>query len=176
MTEIIVPIDTLPTISDRSCWSMPCCEQGSMYCLSDNRSSLQERFEKAYENGLFSAQQWLQRNVKWIAASVFLIAIVVGIIIVVINNKSPDFPCISYSEQSLASSVSIACVQYMWTANCATRAPYTFPANYVGWWNRSPEGTTMVPCNGLKNGPACGVGSYSNMVTYMQFCNIHFNQ
>jgi len=160
MPDIIVPIDTLPTIADQSCWS-----------------TLQERSEKACENGLFSTQQWCQRNVKWIVASFFIIGIVVGVIVVLLNNnKTPDFPCISYSQQSLASSVSIACVQYMWTANCATRAPYTFPANYVGWWNQSPEGTAMVPCNGLKKGSNCGVGSYSNMVTYMQFCNIHFNQ
>jgi hypothetical protein len=157
MPDII--IDTLPTIADQSCWP-----------------SLQERSEKACENCLFSTQQYCQRNIKWIVASVFIIGIVVGVIVVLLNNKTPIFPCMAYSQQSLASSVSVECLQYMWTQSCSVRAPYTFPATYVGWWKQSPEGTTMVPCNGLKKGSACGVGSYSNMITYMQLCNINLNQ
>jgi len=176
MTDIT--IDTLPTLEDQSCWSMPRCERGSMYCLSDNRSMpCCEQSEKACENGLFSTQQCCQRNMKWIVLSIFLISITIGIIVVVLNNsKTPIYPCMSYSQQSLASSVSVACLQYMWTQSCSVRSPYTFSATYVGWWNQSPEGPTMVSCNGLKKGSNCGVGSYSNMVTYMQYCNINLNQ
>jgi len=160
MTDITISIDTLPTLPDQTCWS-----------------TLQERIEKAHENGLFSIQQWCQRHAKWIVATLFVMGITVGVIIILLNNnKAPTFPCIAYSQQSLASSVSIECVQYMWTVNCGTRTPYTFPDNYIGWWNQSPEGTNMVPCNGIKKGTACGVGSYSNMVTYMQYCNLRFNQ
>jgi hypothetical protein len=177
MTDITISIDTLPTLPDQTCWSMPRCERGSMYCLSDNRSTLQERIEKAWENGVYDMQQCCQRNMKWIILSAFLISIIVGIIVVVINNnKTPNYPCLSYSQESLASSVSIECLQYAWTQSCGTRAPYTFSPTYVGWWNQSPEGSMMVSCNGLKKGSNCGVGSYSNMVTYMQYCNINFNQ
>jgi hypothetical protein len=160
MPDTIISVDTLPTIVDRSCWA-----------------TLQEQSEKACENGIFSTQQWCQRNAKWIVATLFVTGIAIGVVVILLNNnKAPNLPCISYSQQSLASSVSIECVQYMWTAHCGTRSPYTFPANYVGWWNQSPEGTDMVPCNGLKKGTACGVGSYSNMITYMQYCNLRFNQ
>jgi hypothetical protein len=177
MTDITISIDTLPTLSDQSCWSMPRCERGSMYCLSDNRSTLQEQTEKVYENCIFSAQRCCQRNMACIATCIFMMCILIGVIVVILSsNKTPDFPCMSYSQQSLASSVSITCLQYMWSLNCNTRAPYTFPATYEGWWNQSPEGTVMVPCNGVKKGTACGIGSYSNIITYMQYCNINFNQ
>ena len=177
MTDITISIDTLPTLPDQSCWSMPRCERGSMYCLSDNRSALQEQMEKGYENCIFSMQRCCQRNIPCIATSIFIIAIVIGAVIIILSsNKTPDLPCISYSQESLASSVSVECLQYIWTQSCSTRAPYTFPATYEGWWNRSPEGATMVSCNGPKKGAACGVGSYPNMVTYMQFCNINLNQ
>jgi hypothetical protein len=175
MSDII--IDNLPTLSDQSCWSMPRCERGSMYCLSDNRSTLQERSEKAWENGVYDMQRCCQRNMKWIVLSAFLTGITIGIIVIVLNNnKTPIYPCMSYSQESLASSVSVACLQYMWTQSCSVRSPYTFSTTYKGWWNQSPEGSMMVSCNGLKKGSNCGVGSYSNMVTYMQYCNINLNQ
>lgn len=159
MTDITIAIDTLPTLSDQSCWS-----------------TLQERMEKAYENGMYDIQQYCQRNMKWIILSIVIIGLIIGILVLLLTNKPTNYPCLAYSSDTLASSVSIACIQYMWTASCGTRAPYVFPANYVGWWNQAPEGATMVPCNGLKKGTACGVGSYSNMVTYSQYCNIRLNQ
>ena len=170
-------IDTLPTLSDQSCWSMPRCERGSMYCLSDNRSTLQEQTEKGYENCIFSIQRCCQRNMAYIATGIFIMCILIGAVIIVLSsNKTPDFPCMSYSQESLASSVSVACLQYMWSQSCGVRSPYTFSATYVGWWNQSPEGATMVSCNGLKKGSNCGVGSYLNMITYMQYCNINLHQ
>jgi hypothetical protein len=175
MPDII--IDTLPTLSDRSCWSMPRCERGSIYCLSDNRSTLQEQSETVYENCIFSTQRCCQRNMACIATGIFMMCILIGAVIIILSsNKTPIYPCMSYSQQSLASSVSVECLQYMWTQSCSARAPYTFPTTYIGWWNRSPEGTDMVACNGIKKGSACGVGSYSNMITYMQLCNINLNQ
>jgi hypothetical protein len=176
MTDITISIDTLPTLPDQTCWSMPRCERGSMYCLSDNRSTLQERIEKAYENGIYDVQQCCQRNMKWIIIATICIGLISGILVIILNNKDTVYPCLSYSSDTLASSVSIECLQYAWTQSCGTRAPYTFSPTYVGWWNQSPEGSMMVSCNGLKKGSNCGVGSYSNMVTYMQYCNINFNQ
>lgn len=155
MPEII--IDVLPIRLDQPGWS--------------------ERFEKTYENGIYSMERCCQQHMKWVVLSIFLISIVGGIVIIIINNnKLPDYPCMSYSQESLASSVSVACLQYMWMQSCSVRAPYTFSATYVGWWNQSPEGATMVSCNGLKKGSNCGVGSYLNMITYMQYCNINLNQ
>ena len=152
-------IDTLPTLSDQSCWL-----------------TLQERSEKSCENSIFSTQRCCQRNMPCIVGSIFMIGILIGVLVIVLSNTNPIYPCMSYSQQSLASSVSVACLQYMWTQSCSMRSPYTFSPTYMGWWNQSPEGTAMVPCNGLKKGAACGVGSYSNMITYMQLCNINLNQ
>ena len=157
MPDII--IDTLPTLSDDSCWS-----------------TVQERSKNAYENGIFSAQRCCQRNMPYIVTVIFISCILIGILVVVLNNKTPIYPCMSYSQESLASSVSVACLQYMWTQSCGVRAPYTFSETYRGWWNQSPEGAALIPCNGLKKGYNCGVGSYSNMVTKMQLCNINVHQ
>lgn len=109
---------------------------------------------------------------KWIIAGLFLTAAITATIIVAFTQKTPSYPCMQYTSTTLASSVSVECLQYTWNSLCASR-PYSFPSSYDGWWRSSPSGTKMVSCI---SSAACGVGSYENIRLYMQVCNIRLNQ
>jgi len=106
MTDITISIDTLPTLPDQTCWS-----------------TFQERIEKAYENGIYDVQQCFQRNMKWIIIATICIGLISGILVIILNNKDTVYPCLSYSSDTLASSVSIECLQYAWTQSCVVRTP-----------------------------------------------------
>ena len=99
-----------------------------------------------------------------------IIAALSSIVVVIVlnNNNTPTIPCLLYGPQTLANEVSIACLQYLWDFYCQVKRPYTFSSTYSGYWNRSPKGTSMVICN---QNPVCGIGSYGNILNYMQFCN-----
>jgi hypothetical protein len=142
MKEHVVYLESLPTIPDQDC----CAD-----CKTTAR-----QFWNVYQT--------------WIILCA-IVMIIGGIVITVImTSKSYSYPCMVYTPETLASSVSVECLQYMWNVNCATRSPYTFPADYQGWWNRSPQGGTTVRCS---SNPQCGVGSYNGIITYMSFCNIN---
>jgi hypothetical protein len=152
MTEISISIEKLPALSEKS-WLETKCE--------DRMISLR------------MICQWYR---NWIVVGVFLLIIGIFIILILTNQTTYSYPCLIYDTNTLASTVSIACLQYSWDQNCATKSPYTFSQGYTGWWNQSPQGTTMVPCyNGLQ-GTLCGVGSYGNIRNTMQFCQIRYNQ
>ena len=99
-----------------------------------------------------------------------IVSVLSGIVISVVlsNNNKPTIPCLLYSPQTLANEVSVACLQYLWNLYCGSRKPYTFPDSYSGYWHSSPRGTSMVSCS---QNPVCGIGSYGNILNYMQFCN-----
>ena len=105
---------------------------------------------------------------SWIIIFIIM-SIVCGIIVVILlnNNSKPSTPCLSYSSQTLANQVSIACLQYTWNYLCPTN-PYTFSSTYSGYWNSSPQGTAIVSCS---QNSVCGIGSYGNILVYMQYCN-----
>lgn len=142
MTEHVVYLESLPTIPDREC--------------CDDCKTTVRHFWNSYQT--------------WIILVSILIILSGIVITVMMTSKTYSYPCLAYSSQTLASSVSLDCLQYMWNVNCATRSPYTFAADYQGWWNRSPQGANMVRCSST---PQCGVGSYNNIITYMSFCNIN---
>ena len=102
-----------------------------------------------------------------IILSIFIMVIVIVVIVVVMNQKTAVLPCALYSGTTLASDVSVECLQYLWDKSCPTR-PYSFPASYMGWWRSSPQGGTLVRCSVTP----CGVGSFDNMRTYVQLCNV----
>ena len=142
MTEHVVYLESLPTIPDRDCYA-------------DCRTTI---------------RQFWNRYQTWITITGIMMILSGIVLVVVLSQKTNSFPCMMYNPQTLASSVSVECLQYMWNVNCATRSPYTFAAGYQGWWNRSPQGEDMVRCS---SNPQCGVGSYNNIITYMSFCNIN---
>lgn len=136
-----------------------------------------------------STAQWMERKWDtwkewaaswWYAAwrnhsgciilSIFIVVIVIVVIMVVLNQKTAVLPCALYSGTTLASDVSVECLQYLWDKLCPTR-PYSFPSSYMGWWRSSPQGGTLVRCSVTP----CGVGSFDNMRTYVQLCNVGYN-
>jgi hypothetical protein len=115
------------------------------------------------------------RNRGSVFCIVFILIVIGIVLIVVLGNKTLPFPCYLYNSQTLANEINIDCIQYIWKAN-ACKNPAIYPPNgYTGFWTQSPQGTKMVKCVGQTQGTSCGIGSYQNIVIYMQFCNPYFN-
>ena len=140
-------IENLPTIPDKG--------------FSEILSDYSDYILKMYKN-------FYRQYTYYITCLIFLLvmsAIIIGIVIA--NKTKPSSPCLLYNEDTLATSVCIECIQYIWSINCP-KIPYTFPMGYKGFWNSSPLGMDLVKC---RSGP-CGIGSYRNIIVYMQFCKI----
>ena len=104
---------------------------------------------------------------------VVMILLVTGIVLaVVLGKKTQVFPCYLYNSQTLASEITLDCLQYLWKANACTNPAIYPPNGYTGFWTQSPQGTKMVKCFG--QGINCGIGSYENIMIYIQFCNPYF--
>lgn len=142
-------IDSLPTVPDETCW----------YRVEQHITRCQEKMETMW-----------RFHYRIILSVVCLFSLVTIITLVVATQKTATFPCLFYDATTLASAVSVECIQYTWNMNCATRNPYTFPADYMGWWRSSPQGLTAVPC--ITPTTICGIGSYRNMLLQMQFCSL----
>lgn len=107
-----------------------------------------------------------------ILSIICIIALIVSIIILSPKNNKDNNPCLKYSSNDLASSISIECFRYIWKNHgCAT----TIPDNYDGWWLRSPRGGQMVPCIYPNTGSLCGAGNYLVIVIYSRHCNINYD-
>lgn len=156
MSEISLNIEKVPSIPDEGC--MESCEKGIHVCI---------------ENTCISCRHCWQHYMRLIILGIILSVIGVVVAVIVLSQKTIAFPCYGYDTNSLASTVSLQCLQYLWDTSCSTRAPYTFPAGYQGWWNQSPQGSTFVSC---KISQQCGVGSYGNIAIYTSFCNIRYGQ
>jgi hypothetical protein len=105
-----------------------------------------------------------------------LLFIIIGIVAGVIStSKITPFPCYTYSYNTLASSVSIQCLQYLWTKNGCLNTKPQIPNDYNGYYLRSPNGLNTVHCNSINSGKNCGVGSYNNIIVNLQFCNLNRN-
>ena len=142
MKEHVIYLESLPTVPDQD------------YCF--NCKTTIRQFWNSYQT--------------WIILCSIMIIIGGIVIIVLVTSKTNYYPCLLYSPQTLASSVSVSCLQYTWNLNCAIKAPFTFDSNYQGWWNQSPQGGTLVHCSTT---PQCGVGSYTNILIYISYCNIN---
>ena len=155
MTERVVNLSMIPTIPDRNSWTV-----------------FVDRVDQTYTDCGITYRACWRNHRNWLIFGLsLLIVVAIVIMIIIFQPTSPSYPCLSYQPNTLASSVSVACLQYVWNLNC--RTPYTFPTDYTGWWIQSPQGTTMVPCH-LSS--SCGVGSYGNIALYMTFCQIGYNQ
>jgi len=101
------------------------------------------------------------------------VCVIVAIILSIVLTPSAALnPCISYTPTTLASQVSIACLQWLWTFNKCVNPPSFPPNDYHGWWNQSPSGTTQVSC---AQSVPCGAGSYGVILTYIQLCNSYYS-
>lgn len=156
MTEISIDVNQIPSIPDKGCIE-----------------SLEKSTNKCIENICISCRHCYQHYMRLIILGVVLLIIAIVIVVIILSQKTIAFPCHTYDTNSLASTVSIQCLQYLWDTSCSTKAPYTFPTNYQGWWNQSPQGTILVSC---KSSSLCGVGSYGNIAIYTSFCNIKYGQ
>ncbi len=108
---------------------------------------------------------------KIITLGVILIITIIIIIIVANSNPSSNNPCIDYSSEDYASSVSMKCFRYLWEKTCHQNIPNDFDG---GWWRRSPSGGRMIPCIPPIKGNRCGAGSYKIMTTYLYICNLYY--
>ena len=120
----------------------------------------------------FKIRYFISNNMKMIVF-IFLILIIGGIVTSIsLTSNTKSFPCIGYGYDTLASSVSIACLQYIWVVTGCTKSKPPIPNDYSGYYLRSPSGLTTVHCNNNIN---CGVGNYNAMVTQLQVCNLNYN-
>ena len=124
MTELSIDVSKLPTISDTNSWEV-----------------FMNGVEKSYTDGKISLSSYWRDYRNWIIFGLTLLAIG-GIILLVtlLPSTTPMYPCRMYDTETMASTISVACLQYVWDNNCRLKQPYLFPQGYTGWWNQSPEG------------------------------------
>jgi len=162
MADISIDVSKLPTISDKNSWD-------TSYEIFVNR------VEQIYMDTRISLHSYWRDYRNWIIFGITVLAIgMIILLVVLLPSGTPLYPCRIYDTDTLASAVSVNCLQYVWDANCRTKQPYLFPQGYTGWWKQSPEGGRMVSCH--MSPSACGVGSYGNVLVYMQFCKVKYNQ
>lgn len=155
MTEIVLHPSMLPTIPDKNSWTV-----------------FVDEVDKKYSDWGITYHACWRNHRNWLIFGLTLfIAVLIVVLILLFQPTPPSFPCLAYQPNTLASSVSVACLQYLWNLNC--RTPYAFPSGYTGWWIQSPQGTAMVSCYYTQ---ACGVGSYGNIAMYMQMCDVRYQQ
>ena len=117
----------------------------------------------------------LQQYIGPILCITVVIAMASAILIIEIKKASLNTnPCLSYSDTTLASQVSIKCIQFIWSYHMCTNPSVFPPEGYKGWWNQSPNGQVLVNCNTVSDLTKCGVGTYGNIVIYMRNCNSEY--
>ncbi len=158
MSDICVDISKLPTISDTNSWD-----------------TFVNGVEQTYTDWRISLHSCWRDYRNWIIFGLSVLTIGIAIVLVIILQSAPvSYPCLMYEMDTLASTVSTDCLQFIWNANCRSKQPYLFSKDYNGWWKKSPQGSSMISCH--ISPAACGVGSYGNILVYMQFCQIRYNQ
>lgn len=115
--------------------------------------------------------QYARMNQKWICLGAGLCVLLGFALYVILSQRTGTMACSPYGMDTLAKDVSIACLQLLWSSRCPGAFP---PADYQGFWNQSPQGMTMVACPNRQVTPACGVGSYNNIISYMGTCRSDF--
>lgn len=158
MSDIQLDVYKLPTISDTNSWDI-----------------FINGMEQTYINGSIQLRACWRDYRNWIIFGLSLLAIgIIIVIIILLQSSPPEFPYMMYATDTLASVISTDCLQYIWNVNCRSKHPYLFSKDYNGWWKKSPQGSSMISCR-ISPGE-CGVGSYGNVIVYMQLCLINYNQ
>jgi hypothetical protein len=162
MTELSIDVSKLPTISDTNSWYTSC-------------NVFMNGVEQTYTDSKIVLRAWWRDYRNWIIFGLTLLAVgAIILLVTLLPSSTPSYPCRMYDTETLASTISVDCLQYVWDGSCRTKQPYLFPQSYTGWWKQSPQGGTMVSCR--MSPSSCGVGSYGNIIVYMQFCQIKYNQ
>jgi hypothetical protein len=162
MTELSIDISKLPTISDTNSWYTSC-------------NVFMNGVEQTYTDSKIVLRAWWRDYRNWIIFGLTLLAVgAIILLVMLLPSSTLSYPCRMYDTETLASTISVDCLQYVWDSNCRLKHPYLFPQSYTGWWKQSPQGGTMVSCR--MSPSSCGVGSYGNIIVYMQFCQIKYNQ
>ena len=118
MIELSVDISKLPTIPDTDSWETFVNGAKQKYI---DISILLRAYWRDYQN--------------WIILCMALLTITVfGVLIIIVRPDSPAYPCLMYQADTMASTVSVECLQYIWNGNCRLKTPYLFPQSYTGWW------------------------------------------
>ena len=158
MTELSIDVSKLPTISDTNSWD-----------------TFVNGAEQSYTDSKIVLRAWWRDYRNWIIFGLTVLAVgMIILLVMLLPPTTPSYPCRMYDTETLASAISTSCLQYVWDSNCRTKQPYLFPQSYTGWWKQSPEGGRMISCH--MSPSACGVGSYGNVLVYMQYCKIKYNQ
>lgn len=154
MSDIYVDSSQLPIIKDNNSWTV-----------------FMDHAEQQYNDWGVSCRSCYREYYKRILFGLFVCILGIAIsLILVLKTTAPTYPCMGYDSNTLASTVSVACLQYTWKQVCPSSS-YTFYQGYAGWWNQSPQGATMVRCRGTT---VCGVGSYGNILIYMRLCQTNY--
>ena len=101
--------------------------------------------------------------------AILLIGGITSIIAITAPSIQYENPCLTYSPDDLASTISLECFRYIWR-NC----PQPIPDGYHGWWLRSPQGGQMVPCYPSLREDQCGAGSFRTISTYAYLCKLDY--
>lgn len=131
---------------------------------------------KSYKEYMSRCKIWVCMNIGPILCVIIMSSLICILTFLWIKSTTagPSFPCSAYSNLSLANTISIQCLQYIWSLNkCALPSVFP-PVGYQGWWNQSPQGSVSVKCDSVNSGTSCGAGSYQTIYTYMQFCNAYY--
>ena len=148
LPTISIEMDKLPTIPDK-----------------DLIDIIYDKLEEYYN---FIKQCIRIHTTKIIGCGV--IVLLTGLIIaIVLSQKVTPFPCSQYSSNDLASSVSVACLSYLWKVCCTG----TFDTSN-SWWSSSPQGSTSILCSSFSSSTSCGAGNYGAILMGMQFCNSQY--
>jgi hypothetical protein len=172
MTEVVVDVKALPELQDyrkefdfipqhwrRTHGFCPECDSNFCYNLCDH------------------LQFWIRLHLTYFIWGVVLTVVCIAAILIVVSasSSSDSSPCLKFDSNSLASTVTVDCINYVWMTLCPRRG-YTFPPDYKGFWNQSPQGGVTVPCaGGAMHSPNCGVGTYGNLISLMARCDTSMN-
>lgn len=115
---------------------------------------------------------WNDHSKKIIFVVILLLAGVIAIVVSIQQSKSNEFPCLSYTSSSYASSVTVKCLQFMWDASsCVSKGKPPIPDNYNGYYLRSPQGGLTILCS---SSPNCGAGNFGTIQTDFSLCIMRY--
>jgi hypothetical protein len=146
-----------------------------IHVFIDHTPTIEER-SKAYFNELYDKTCRMCDRHRAIIIG-FVLCLCVGSVAISVIVKSKNTivnPCFTYTSDTLASDVTVECIQYLWNSYQCSTALQSSPT--WRWWLQSPQGKTMVKCDATHQGLMCGAGSYGTISIYLQLCNPTFGQ
>lgn len=153
VAETVINVDTIESIDSNTFW---------------------EQFIRCNLNleNKIKLEIFYQKHKSKLVAVTFAVLIGVIVVIAIQNKQSSEINyCESYTSDTMASEVSVKCLQQLWAKNgCNTKG--SIPDSYTGFWLKSPEGGKLVMCGSFKIKTNCGIGSFQNICNWMYQCRI----